>query len=298
MSRSGTVAISSALLLSALCLARNAAAQHAALPATLIALDSPEGQRLLDEADAKADVVPLLEQYVTQSAGNFCGVASSVMILNAMQVPAPTAKEWGAAHFTQDNFWNDCAKGVLSPTLMPGMTVDQLGDLLQCQPARAKVVHASDTNVADFRALVAKNLSTKGDFLIVNYDRGGVGQETMGHISPLGAYHSKADKVLLLDVARYKYPPVWVELPRLFKAMETNDFVSAKTRGFAAVTPTVAPPGPSGVKPPRSPLRIAIALGLGAFLLGAAFGAGVQTLRLKRVKAKTGSLPKEEIPSS
>jgi hypothetical protein len=280
MSRSGPIGLAISVLLLLIC--RTAAAQHAALPSSLIALDSPEGQKLLDEADAKADLVPLLEQYVTQSAGNFCGVASSVMVLNAMQVPAPNAKEWGAAHFTQDNFWNDCAKTVLSPTLMPGMTVDQLGDLLQCHPARAKVVHASDTNVADFRALVAKNLATSGDFLIVNYDRAGVGQETMGHISPLGAYHSKADKVLLLDVARYKYPPVWADLPALFAATQTNDFVSAKSRGFASVTPAASPPGPSGVKPARNPLRIAIGLGVVLFLLGIAVGGGVQTVRLKR----------------
>lgn len=290
--------VSAALFVCILGIARTSAAQHAALPAALISLDSPEGQRLLDEADAKADLVPLLEQYVTQSAGNFCGVASSVMVLNAMQVPAPTAKEWGVAHFTQENFWNDCAKGVLSPTLMPGMTVDQLGDLLQCQPARATVVHASDTNVADFRALAVKNLSTRGDFLIINYDRAGVGQESMGHISPLGAYNSKADKALLLDVARYKYPPVWVDVPALFKAMETNDFVSAKTRGFASVIPTATPPGPIGVKPPRSPLRIAIGLGVGAFLFGAAVGAGVQTARLKRRGQKqNGTPPEGEIPS-
>jgi hypothetical protein len=259
-----------------------ASAQHAALPKTLIALDSAEGRKLLDEATAKADLVPLLEQYVTQSAGNFCGVASGVMVLNAMQVPAPTAKEWGAAHYTQDNFWNDCAKKVLSPTMMPGMTVDQLGDLLSCHPATARVVHASDTNLDEFRALAEKNLGTEGDFLIVNYDRAGVGQETMGHISPLGAYHRARDKVLLLDVARYKYPPVWADLPALFAAMQTNDFVSAKTRGFVVASAAVTPPGPSGVKPPRNPIRMAMGAGVGLFLLGAAVGAAVQTRRLKK----------------
>jgi hypothetical protein len=260
----------------------SAFAQHAALPATMLALDSPEGRRLLEEADAKADVVPLLEQFVTQSSGNFCGVASGVMVLNAMQVPAPHAKEWGTGHYTQDNLWNDCAKTVLSPVLMPGMTVDQLGELLQCHPAKAQVVHASETNVADFRSVVVKNLSSPGDFVIVNYDRSGLGQETMGHISPIAAYHAKSDKVLLLDVARYKYPPAWADLPALFTAMSTNDFVSAKSRGFVTVAPAVAPSAPSGVKPARNPLRIAIGIGIVLFVLGAAAGAGVQTVRLNR----------------
>jgi hypothetical protein len=68
----------------------------------------------------------------------------------------------------------------------------------------------------------------------------------------------------------------------VFAAMQTNDFVSAKTRGFVSVTPATVPPGPSGAKPPRNPLRIAIGLGVAVFVLGIALGAGVQTLRLKR----------------
>ena len=259
-----------------------AQAQHAPLPASLLALDSPEGQRLFAEADARADFFSLSEHYETQRSGNFCGVASAVMVLNALQVTAPIAPEVGAPIFTQENFWNERARGVLSPTLMPGMTVGQLADLLQCHPATARVVHAADTTLADFRALAAKNLSTPGDYIIVNYDRAGVGQETMGHISPLAAYEAKADKFLLLDVARYKYPPVWVDAAALFAAMSTNDFVSAKTRGFVVVAAAAAPPGPSGAKPARNVKQIALGIVAIIFLLGIALGAGVQTLRLKR----------------
>lgn len=259
-----------------------ASAQHAALPPALIALDTPEGQRLFAEADARADFFSLADEYVTQKSGNFCGVASAVMVLNALQVRAPVEPEVGAPFFTQDNFWNERAKAVLSPSMMPGMTLDQLADLLQCHPAKARAVHSSDTTLAAFRALAAKNLATPGDYIIVNYDRAGVGQETMGHISPLGAYDAKADKFLLLDVARYKYPPVWVDAAALFAAMSTNDFVSAKTRGFVVVEAAEAPPGPSGARPARSPLRYAIGIAVGLFLLGIALGAGVQTMRLKR----------------
>jgi hypothetical protein len=247
-----------------------------------VALDSPEGQRLLAESDAKEDFIPLVEQYVTQAQGNFCGIASGVMVLNSLQVRAPEAKEWGAAHYTQENFWNDCARGVLSPTMMPGVTIDQLADLLRCHPANARVVRAGDTTLDEFRALAAKNLATAGDYLIVNYDRAGVGQETMGHISPVGAYHRRADKLLLLDVARYKYAPAWADASMLFAAMSTNDFVSGKTRGFVVVSAAEAPPGPTGVTPPRSPLRYAIGAALVVFLLGAAAGAAIQTFRLKR----------------
>lgn len=259
-----------------------ASAQHLALPPTLVALESPEGQRLFEEADARADYWSLSEQYVTQRSGNFCGVASGVMVLNALQVSAPIDDQLGAPVYTQDDFFNACARQVLSPTLMPGMTIDQLADLLQCHPARAHAVHAADTTLAGFRAAAARNLATPGDYIIVNYDRAGMGLDKMGHISPLAAYDAKSDRFLLLDVARYKYPPVWVEAATLFDAMRTDDFVSGKTRGFVVVEAAASPPGPSGARPARNPLRIVVGLVVAAFLLGLALGAAVQTRRLKR----------------
>jgi hypothetical protein len=262
--------------------ARDARAEHPSLPPTLVALDSPEGQRLFDEADARADFWSLSEQYVTQRSGNFCGVASAVMVLNALPVAAPVDEQLGAPFFSQDNFFNECARRVLSPTMMPGMTIDQLADLLRCHPSTAQAVHAGDTTLAEFRAVAAKNLATPGDFIVVNYDRANVGQAKMGHISPLGAYDAKADKFLVLDVARYKYPPVWVDAAALFDAMRTDDFVSAKTRGFVTIAAAAAPPGPTGVRAARNPFVIVAGLIALAFLLGAAVGAGVQTFRLKR----------------
>jgi hypothetical protein len=272
----GAIAVLAGLLVPA-----SAWAQHAPLPATLVALDSPEGQRLFAEADARADFFPLSEQLVSQRRANFCGVASAVTVLNALQVAAPEDGDVGAPYFTQDNFWNERARGVLSPTMMPGITLDQLADLLQCHPATAHATHAADTTLEAFRAVAAKNLATPGDFLIVNYDRAGVGQETMGHISPLGAYNSKADKILLLDVARYKYPPVWADTAALFAAMKTKDFVSDRTRGFVVVAAAPTPPGPTGARPARNLLHIGIGILALSFALGALAGAFVQTRRLK-----------------
>ena len=40
----------------------------------------------------------------------------------------------------------------------------------------------------------------------------------------------------MLDVSRYKYPPVWVEAAALFDAMNTPDSDNAdKTRGYLTV---------------------------------------------------------------
>ena len=59
--------------------------------------------------------------------------------------------------------------------------------------------------------------------MIVNYLRKALGQQSGGHISPLAAYDVEADRFLILEVARYKYPPVWVKASDLFDAMNTTD---------------------------------------------------------------------------
>ena len=51
------------------------------------------------------------------------------------------------------------------------------------------------------------------------------------------AYDGDADKVLVLDTARHKYPPTWVPVELLFIAMSTLDSSSGKTRGFVEVAP-------------------------------------------------------------
>lgn len=57
-------------------------------------------------------------------------------------------------------------------------------------------------------------------------------QTGIGHFSPVGGYHSPSDKVLILDVARFKYPPHWVDLETLFRAMQSIDAETNKPRGY------------------------------------------------------------------
>jgi hypothetical protein len=263
------------------CGARAANAQHAALPESLVALDSDEGQKLLAESTARRDFFALAEQYVTQKNPGYCGIASAVMALNALQVSAPTAPEWGAPFFTQENIWNDAAKTVTPPDFKGGITIDQLADIVRAHPATAEAHHASETTLEEFRDLAAKNMASPSDYLIVNYNRQDVGQEFMGHISPLGAYHAASDRFLLLDVARYKYPPVWVKAAALFAAMNTHDIVSGKSRGFVVVRASPSAPGPVGVKT-RSPIGMLLGILGGTLALGIAIGGGTQTVRYRR----------------
>jgi hypothetical protein len=118
------------------------------------------------------------------------------------------------------------------------MTLEQLGALLQAHGATVTVYYASDTSLDAFRAIAQQNPSTAGDFMLVNYERAALGQAKTGHISPIAAYNAKTDRLLVLDVASYKYPPVWVSSEALWKAMNTVDSASGRSRGFAIVRRT------------------------------------------------------------
>jgi hypothetical protein len=199
------------------------------LPENLIALDVPAGQRLLVESQFAADYEKLRQHFEEQSRPAFCGVASSVVVLNAIRHPRPRV--------TQSNFFTAAASDVLGPLQVTfgGMTLDDLGRLLRAQGLEAKTYHAAETTLESFRAMATENLLTDGDFVLVNYQRANLGQIEIGHISPLAAYNAATDRFLILDVAAYRYPPVWVRADELWRAMDTVDSSSGRTRGFVVV---------------------------------------------------------------
>jgi glutathione-S-conjugate glycine hydrolase len=216
-----------------------AQAQTLPLPDNLIDLRSHQGEDLLRESDAYEAFVPLSVNFVTQENQAFCGVASIVMVLNAMQLPAPSVPAYDPYHtFTQDNFLNEKTEAILPREVLSnqGMTLDQLGALLATQPVKVEVHHAADSSLDAFRKVARDYLGAEGRFVIVNYLRKAIGQEKGGHISPLAAYDAETDRFLILDVSRYKYPPVWVMASQLFDAMNTTDSDNQnKTRGFVLV---------------------------------------------------------------
>lgn len=57
-------------------------------------------------------------------------------------------------------------------------------------------------------------------------------QTGTGHFSPIGGYHVGKDMVLILDVARFKYPPHWVPLTILWDAMNTVVEDTGLHRGY------------------------------------------------------------------
>lgn len=205
-------------------------AQNLELPPNLISINSDIGKELLTGSLAKADYYPLLKHFVTQSNQAYCGVASMVMVINAF---------YNSPVLTQDSFFDNEKTSKVSyanKIRWRGMNLDTLGKLLESYDVKVKVYHASSTNLFEFRQLIASNLKQPNNFVVVNYLRKAIGQESGGHISPIAAYNKETDRFLILDVSRYKYPPVWVKAEELWQAINTVDNDGGKSRGFILVS--------------------------------------------------------------
>ncbi|MBD2566576.1 phytochelatin synthase family protein [Anabaena lutea] len=231
-----------AALIIGLCISgENIVAQTLVVPEKLIGFDTPEGEKLLIESKSRADFFPLSMQFVTQDNLAYCGVASIVMVLNSLKIPAPETPEYREFKvFTQDNFFsNEKTQQVIEQKKVAwsGMNLQQLGGLLSSYDGvKVQVYYGSNSSLEEFRKLAAENLKQPNNFVLVNYLRKEIGQERGGHISPLAAYNEVTDRFLIMDVSRYKYPPVWVKTADLWKAMSTVDVASGKTRGFVFVS--------------------------------------------------------------
>jgi hypothetical protein len=216
-----------------------AGAETLPLPGNLIAMQSDEGVALLFDSEAHADYAPLSLHFVTQQNPAFCGPATIAMVLNALDVPRPPSDmTLGLGMFDQDNIFNAGAEAAKprAEILRNGMTLDELGAVLTSYDLQVDVRHAEASSLDEFRKTAVAGLDDKDRFVLVNYLRSAIGQERGGHISPLAAYDADTDRFLILDVSRYKYPPVWVQAAALFDAMNTPDADNEnRSRGFVTV---------------------------------------------------------------
>jgi hypothetical protein len=209
--------------------------------APLIYFLDPQSADLLEHSE-KQDFMPLISRFVSEYQATFCGIASSVMALNALGITPPTAARWYPyAYWDQDNIFSGEVLKQVKPESgvnADGLTLEELETLLNLSGAKAKKMFASDTGVDAFRAAARAAIADPDAILIVNFGRAEFGQPGIaggGHISPVAAYNEKADRFLILDVARYKFLPSWVTADRLYAAMNTPDSSSGKTRGYVIV---------------------------------------------------------------
>jgi glutathione gamma-glutamylcysteinyltransferase len=201
------------------------------LPPDMVAFSSVEGRRLFAEALAAGGLdgyFPIAEQFHTQSDPSFCGLGSLVVALNALGIDP--GRLWkGPWRWFAEELLDCCVP--LAEVKERGLDIEELGCLARCNGAEVELVHADASDVDTFRDAV-RAAAAGGTVLVSSYDRAALDQTGSGHFSPIGGYHAARDLVLVLDVARFKYPPHWVETERLFRAMQSVDPTAGRARGW------------------------------------------------------------------
>jgi hypothetical protein len=201
--------------------------------------DTAEGKILRSRIPADADYWQLIPSFAVQVTQSYCSVASAVTVLNAMPIKKPVDPTFAPyAYFTQSNFFTPDVAKVISPqtVLAIGMTREEMAETLSRQGVSAKSIAGDTFDDQSLRTLLQKALGDDGQYVLANYLRTNLGQFGGGHWSVLAAYDAQSDSVLILDVAKYKYPPVWVGIGTLRQAIATIDKTSNKARGLVIVS--------------------------------------------------------------
>ena len=209
------------------------------VPPNLVALTQAEGQTRLMSAVDKQSYWPLSQYFETQKNEAYCSVASSVMALNALGIRRPDSTLYpDFPYFSQQDFFRSVDPQVANAAQVSreGMTLDQLSAVLSGFPVDVKKYHAGDLTLVQFRDLIRTSTAQNDRFALLNFHRVEIGEVGGGHWSPVAAFDAASDSALVLDVARYKYPAVWVPIAQLYAGSQAVDNVSGLSRGIVVVS--------------------------------------------------------------
>ncbi|GMH30899.1 hypothetical protein Nepgr_032742 [Nepenthes gracilis] len=207
-----------------------------------IEFSSPEGKQLFTEALGRGHMegfFKLISYYQTQSEPAYCGLASLAVVLNALAIDP--GRKWKGPWRWFDDTMLDCCEP-LHKIKVKGISFRKLVCLAYCNGAKVEAFYSNESTLESFRNYVISCASSEDHHIIVSYHRAYLKQTGTGHFSPIGGYHAGKDLVLILDVARFKYPPHWVPLTLLWEAMNTVDEATGRHRGFMLICrPAMAP---------------------------------------------------------
>ncbi|KAL1519269.1 hypothetical protein AB1Y20_022798 [Prymnesium parvum] len=206
------------------------------LPPPALAMSSAEGRLLHREALLAGGMeifFPLAEAFHTQAEPTFCGLGTLVTVLNGLEVD-PGVVLVGAWRWYSEAMLPCCVD--LRRIEAEGLTLDEWACVARCQGLAVEMTRAEDATLDDFRSAVRLSCASTTHALCVSYTRRSLNQTGDGHFSPLGGFHAASDRVLLLDVARFKHPPHWLPLAALWEAMLAPDAATGRSRGYALLS--------------------------------------------------------------
>lgn len=221
------------------------------LPENLIALSSTQGKILFREALEFGDMesyFPLAEQFITQSEPSYCSLSTLAMVLNALNYDPK--KIWkGSWRWVSEEMFHCETKSICGHTLekvqKQGLNFAEFESLAKCHGVKIsshRVCHNSEhvcgsIGLSKFRNNIIETSKNNdaSKFIVANFSRKFLNQTGDGHFSPIAGYHRGKDMVLILDVARFKYPPYWVSTKDLWDAMAVQDVSTGLTRGYFVI---------------------------------------------------------------
>jgi hypothetical protein len=190
-------------------------------------------------------IAPHLIQQSTESS---CSLATAVMLLNAvrgreghLRIGEPVS-EASLLGRLGDAAWQAAVAQDGS-----GLSLTELGAAMErallsydCADTwSVTIAPVTDAGAAttDLRAALIAMENGNAGFAAANFHLDlfyGDGVD-VGHFSPIGAYDAARDLVLMLDVYKKDYEPMWAPLPHLAKAMATLSHKTGEPRGYATV---------------------------------------------------------------
>jgi len=205
----------------------------------LIYLTDLAGAQLFSDAEITTPYFKLASYLESERILTFCGPATIAAVMNSLDIKRPVPEQlFPFALFTQEDIFTPENQAVKPYPQVEhdGLVLDQLAQFFTNLGVTAEFSHADEFDAARLRQTVKTVLADPDKRLVVNYSRKPLNQNGDGHISPVAAYDADTDRVLILDVARYKYPPVWLTIDDLYAAMDTVDTGSQKKRGIVIVS--------------------------------------------------------------
>jgi glutathione gamma-glutamylcysteinyltransferase len=222
------------------------------LPSNLVALSSSEGKKLFREALGEGTLesyFPLAEQFITQSDPSYCSLSTLAMVLNALNFdPKRVWKgswRWVSEEMLQCETRSLCGHS-LEKVKNHGLGFLEFESLARCHGVNisSKQVTSMTEQVhgvrdfKEFKYLIEEISSADQakSFIVTNFSRKYLNQTGDGHYSPVAGCHRKRGLVLILDVARFKYPPYWVPMEDLWNSMAVKDASTGQSRGYFIIS--------------------------------------------------------------
>ena len=156
-----------------------------------------------------------------QSNGAYCGPASAVGVLRSLQISG----------FSQENILSSGSVS-FDKVRNGGITIEELAAVLR-EKSGGEATIIRDIDFTQFVSHMTDVNSTTVRY-IINFHRPSLSGDGSGHHSPVAAYLSDREQIMVLDVNE-KYGPFLIDTRKLFDSMDTIDRRTGRKRGLIKI---------------------------------------------------------------